>query len=111
MEHTSDTTALPTQTHPSNHRRKNLVEDSSPFSNHSSTTATGNFLPFGKRPFGCRPLPALSQKPEYIYLIGRDLLFLEERRELLRGAGYKTVLMSPEAAIQESRKPQITISV
>ncbi len=111
MERTSSTTAFLIRLHSSNHRRKNLLEDSTSISNHSSTVATGNFLPFGKRPFGCRPLPVLSEKPEYIYLIGRDLLTLEEQGELLREAGYKTVLITPEAAIQESRKPRVAISI
>lgn len=73
--------------------------------------ATGNFLPFGKRPFGCRPLPALAQKPEHVFLIGREPLPLQEREELLHKAGYHTLRITPEAAIQESRKPQLAISV
>lgn len=39
----------------------------------------GQFLPFGKRPIGNRPLPALSKKPDYIFLVGR-----EDSRLLLR---------------------------
>jgi hypothetical protein len=71
----------------------------------------GQFLPFGKRPFGNRRLPALSKKPEYIFLVGREEALLKQREQLLRIAGYKSISISPEEAVLESRKPQETISV
>lgn len=72
---------------------------------------SGQFLPFGKRPFGNRPLAALSKKPEYIFLVGREGTLLKQRERLLETAGYKSISISPEEAVLESRKPQETISV
>lgn len=107
MEHSSDTAAYTN----SYSKRKNLFDTLDSSSRLSSTVNSGKYLPFGKRPFGCRPLPSLSRKPDHIYLIGRDSLELQKRKEILKEAGYSTVTITPEAAIQESRKPQITISI
>lgn len=74
-------------------------------------TINGNFLPFAKRPFGCRPVPALARKPEYIYLIGHDSDHPHKRQTYLEEAGYKVIPITPEIAIQESRRAQITVSI
>jgi hypothetical protein len=110
MEHPSATTTFLMKTRTVHQTgRKNTLEHSKQAPD--ASTITGNYLPFGKRPFGSRPLPALSQKPEHIFLIGRDRPLLRECQELLLEAGYATEAITPEEAIQESRKPQVSISV
>jgi hypothetical protein len=111
MEHPSDTATFLMKARQTIHPRgrKNNSNNSAPASDASATT--GNYLPFGKRPFGSRPLPALSQRPEHIFVVGRDPLFQRKCQGLLLEAGYTTLAITPEQAIQESRKPQVSISV
>jgi hypothetical protein len=108
MEHPTTTFLMKTRTvHQTGRKNSSDQSKQAP----DGSTITGNYLPFGKRPFGSRPLPALSQRPEHIFLIGRDRFFLREFQELLLKAGYTTETITPEEAIQESRKPQVSISI